>query len=393
MQFVRSFAVTLAVAGFTAPHAVALEEYQTLPGTRAMAMAGAFAAYAADSSSIWYNPAGLGFQGSTDFTIEYGDMLIARETLKDNGDNTVDLYDTSKELKYLGFSAYGLGVAYFRPYEFSSYAYSPDTNERARIVTTYRELKLGFGFDIDESLAFGISMDMIFREGKITDTNCTGYPCADDTDLSSTGLGATLGVLYKTRIIEKTMTDLHLSAVYRSSILAELDSGSYYTFDSNEFEDLPTRPTTISLGAALRGPVMFLASDWAFFATLTAQYDITEFEKVILLGTDEAIETEFTKTAFGVELQAITPFGMSLFFRAGMSDTDSDGGTLSANPAFRPYTKGIKSKTLGFGVVFGDNDQFVLDYAVEKREIQASDFLDLVDEEETLSSLSFSMVF
>ncbi len=394
MQFFRKFAVTVVALAGTAPHAFALEEYHTTPGSRAMAMAGAFSAYAADSSSIWYNPAGLGFQssGSSDFTIEYGDTLIAREELKDNGDGTVDIYDTSKELKYIGFSTHGVGIAYFRPYEFSSYSYSPDTDETARVVTTYQELKFGFGFKLSDSLALGTTLDMISREGELTDSDCSGFSCADDEDLSSISLGLTLGALFKTRLIEETMTDLHLSAVYRSGALG--DSSSDYAI--NEFEDLPTRPTTKSLGAALRGPLTFIdAGEWAFFATLTAQHDINEYEKVILLGTNESLETEFTKTAFGLELQAVTPTNMSLFFRAGVSDTDSDGDKVNLSPAFpefRPYTEGIKSTTFGVGIVFGDNNQFVLDYGVEKRKILASDFTDVDDEEETLSSLSFSML-
>ena len=52
-----------ALSGALAPRARASEfHYQNiLPGERAMGMAGAFTALGADTSSAWYNPAGLGF--------------------------------------------------------------------------------------------------------------------------------------------------------------------------------------------------------------------------------------------------------------------------------------------------------------------------------------------
>lgn len=367
----------------------ASEEFYATPGSRAMAMGGAFAAFAADSSSIWYNPAGLGFQaqGTTDFTIEYGDVITGKEELVENEPGDVEIYETDSEVKYLGFSTHGAGIAYFKPYNFFSNARTTDGDDYL-VETTYQELKFGFGHALNDGFSIGATLDMIIREGTIIDTTCTAFFCADDTDLESTSFGATIGALYKTRLIEKTMTDLQLSAVYRSGTFGE------ESYSIEEFEVLPARPTSTGFGAALRGPLTFIPSEWAFYGTITAQYDLSEFDEIIYRGSNEALEIEYTRTSFGLELQIISPSNHNFFVRAGMSETESDGDSIMlSGSAYNPYASGIETMSYGVGIILGNENQFVLDYAIEDREILHDDTTRILDQEESLHSLSLSVLF
>lgn len=393
MQAFGKYFAVAALGLSAASNSYALEEFYATPGSRAMAMGGAFAAFAADSSSIWYNPAGLGFQaaGTTDFTVEYGNTIVGREDLQANDDGIFELYETSSELKYVGFSTKGAGIAYFRPYDFYTWAYNVDTGETAEVQTSYQELKFGFGYALNEEFSIGGTLDMIVREGEVLQTSCTDYFCADSTDLESTSFGATLGALYKTRIIEQSATELRLSAVYRSGTFAEEELAI------SEFEDLPARPTTISWGAAIRGPLTFIPTEnWAFFGTLTTQYDTIEYDAVLYRGSNgSSAEVDHTRLAFGLELQVVTPGNLNLFLRMGTSESEADGDKVVHNgiPDFQTYSDGVESTSYGAGIILGSENQFVIDYAMEDRTILGSDFTNVAEQEETLHSVSLSVLF
>jgi hypothetical protein len=406
MQSYGKYVVAAALGLTATSNAWALEEFYATPGSRAMAMGGAFAAFAADSSSIWYNPAGLGFQaeGTTDFTIEYGDVVVGTDRWGVNPESDSS-YDIDSDVKYVGFSTHGFGIAYFRPYRFTTYGYNADggdNGELALVETSYDELKFGFGLPLDSNFAVGFTLDMIVRDGEIISTTCDTSSilndCADDSDLESTSFGATIGALYKIRLIEQSMTDLKLSAIYRTDTFAEDD------FALNDVESLPARPTTLGFGAALSGPLTFINTDnWGFFGTATAQYDMSEFEEVIYAGTPEstitgereALKSEYDRLAFGVELQIITPQNLSVFLRFGLSETESDGETTSVDfdPELPPYTDSIESTSYGIGIVFGADNQLVLDYAIEDREIFGAKGTTFGDYDESLHSFSVSYLF
>lgn len=385
--------VAVAALGLSAvANTHAAEEFYATPGSRAMAMGGAFAAFAADSSSIWYNPAGLGFQaqGTTDFTIEYGDVITGVEEVVVNQPGDLELYTTDSEIKYLGFSTHGGGIAYFKPYTFFTNARTTDGDDYL-VETTYQELKFGFGHALNDSFSIGATLDMIIREGKIIYSTCTSIFCAEDSDLESSSFGATLGALYKTRLIEQTMTDLQLSAVYRSGTFGE------ESYSIEEFDVLPARPTSMGFGAALRGPLTFIPSEWAFYGTITAQYDISDFDEILYRGSGAgtAVEVEYARSALGLELQVISPSNHNFFLRLGMSETESDGDSseLPDGSSFNPYASGIETLSYGVGIILGSEQQFVLDYAIEDREILHDDTTRVLDQEESLHSLSLSVLF
>ena len=108
----------------------AMEEFVTIPGSRAMGMAGNFLAQADDSSAIWYNPAALVHYDfiKKDFTVEFGERLIAGKTNFFTDSTTGKSLSTESTLKYV--AAYsrtskkinktkpiGIGFSYFSPYK------------------------------------------------------------------------------------------------------------------------------------------------------------------------------------------------------------------------------------------------------------------------------------
>lgn len=354
-----------------AQQAVALEEFYTAPGARAMAMGGAFTAVAADSSTIWYNPAGLGFLPSNamDITADYGSVIVGEDDLTQNANGVTELYKTDSEIKYLGFSGKGFGLAYFRPYDFNTLAKS-DNGQNVQVRTEYRELKFGFGFDMNENIALGGSLDMVMQN---TDSNCNSCEESDD----ESAMGFTLGALGKWTLDEESHTVFQAGATFRSDTDVDVILG--------DFEELPNRPEVLSLGVALKRP--FTLGGWSVHATGSVQRDDISYGKVLYLGQSGStpISVDHERTAYGVEMQFITPANHNFFVRLGGYESEADG----SDSAFKPYSEGVEANTAGLGVMF---ENWVIDYAIENRTILKSDLPGVDDQDETLYSFSISRV-
>lgn len=374
MKSIKHPAVLAGAMLMAGQNAFALEEFFNAPGTRALSMGGAFAAVAADTSAIFYNPAGLGFlpKDSSDFTVEFGDVLEARDRpLWQPG----DIYESDRQLKYLGFSSRGFGLAYFTPYEFYTDATSNVNNATYQVRTDYREFKFGFGGQMNENFALGGTIDYVTQS---TSSNC---PNCEESE-NELGFGATVGGLIKQRLDEASKLDLQLAAVYRTKTEVDVVLG--------EFEDLPNRPQTTTFGAALKRP--FTLGDWAVFATVAAQKDALAYDKVLYVSGTTPVAVDHDRTSFGGEFQFISPTNQSYFFRVGKYESSADG---DADPTtgFEEFSSGVEGTTLGFGIVLND---WVLDYARESRTVemsQASSATGAPDQKETMNSISFSRVF
>lgn len=375
MKSIKHSALLASAMLMAGQNAFALEEFFNAPGTRALSMGGAFAAVAADTSAIFYNPAGLGFlpDNVTDFTVEFGDVVVANDF-----DEIIatppprDYFDTERKLKYLGISGKGFGFAYFTPYEF--YTNAPDLDGNVfQVRTDYKELKMGFGGKLNEGFALGGTIDYLIQS---TDSNC---PECEESE-SELGFGFTVGGLGKVTLDEKSKTDLQLAGVFRSKGSVDVVLG--------EFEELPTRPQTLSLGAAIKRP--FTLGDWAMFATVAWQKDQLEYDGVVFLGPTggQVMDVDQERVAFGGEFQFISPNNQSLFVRLGQYETEADGDVLPNGVA--PYFGTIEGSTLGLGVILGD---WVVDVAREERDIADSGWNDVGDQDEELTSFSFSRVF
>ena len=206
-------------------------------GARAMAQGGAFAARADDPSAIYFNPAGLGFQGSsvylgTTFIMPqvtfYGptDISITKETKMVNQTFTpINIYGTYElnDNIHLGIGVnnpYGLGTEW--PAHWVGETKTQKTDLTSYFITPT------IAYKIDDQLSVGAGLNYV--TGKVTMKIATPIPFDAplpivNLDLSATGVGFNAGLIYK------FIPELSLGLSYRSSV--KLDANGTAKFDPN----------------------------------------------------------------------------------------------------------------------------------------------------------------
>ncbi|MBB3046624.1 hypothetical protein FHR99_000860 [Litorivivens lipolytica] len=383
----------MAGATLGASNSFALEQYFNTPGTRAMGMGGAFVANVGDSSSLWYNPAGLAkIKDSGDATLEIGELVERIDTNEFlntcSGGPCGDLYDSSNTLKYFAFAKNQQGFAYFSPYRFKNSAFYNvnGTQNAADVETDYRELKWGMGFELSENINFGFTLDWLFRFADIKNIN-TG----EEDELDENEIGFSLGLQGKAPLDDVLPKGHKLTygLIYRSGTDSEVEDD--VTFDA--VEGVPGRPQALNYGIGYMAP---LPAIMGMNSVITFNYEIDNLEYEDILnaltvnttGNAEG-DLEEERTAFGLEWQMFPEFmgAGSLFVRFGMSDTDID---VSGNPE-TSMVDSIEASSIGFGIKHGN---LVFDIAQETRDVEFIPTLSNVpDQEFDLTAVSISWLF
>ena len=221
-------------------------------GARAMAQAGAFAARADDPSAIYFNPAGLGFQGSslylgTTFIMPkvsfFGPTNYSLNTETKMLDQTftpINLYGTYQLNDNLHF---GIGV---------NNPFGLGTEWPANWVGQYVSQKIdlqsffispSFAYKINDQFSIGVGVNYVIGAVKMklaTSIPFDSPPPIVSLDLKATGIGFNAGVIYK------LMPELSLGASYRSSV--KLDATGSASFDPNyAVLHLPTGDASASI--------------------------------------------------------------------------------------------------------------------------------------------------
>jgi long-chain fatty acid transport protein len=206
-------------------------------GARAMAQGGAFAARASDPSAIYFNPAGLGFQGSS---IYLGTTLIMPKISFFGPTN----YSQNTETKmvdqtFTPINIYGtyqvtdnihVGIGVTNPFGLG-------TEWPANWVGQYVAQKIDLqsfyftptvAYKIDDNLSVGVGVNYVTGSVKLklaTSIPFSGTPPMASFDLKATGFGYNFGAIYK------LTPEISLGASYRSSV--KLDATGSVAFDPN----------------------------------------------------------------------------------------------------------------------------------------------------------------
>ncbi len=375
----------IAGAVFAANNSIALEQFFNVPGTRAMAMSGAFIATAGDSTALWYNPAGLAkLSDSIDFTIEQGD--ITQEEPDATWVPNTDRYVEDSDVKYIAVAGGGMGLAYFKPYKFFNTAnYTNNgTTFTAEIETELSELKYGFGTAVADSVRIGGTLDMIFKEA---DINQIGSNTNDD-DLSQLEFGFSLGLQGDLALDDMVMKGHKFSygLMYRSGTDSNAEDDVY----TDKVKGVPGRPEAVNYGIGYSAPLPVVLGV-PLFLTFNYEIDNLVYEGILNItsGTGNAeSDLEETKKAWGLELQMFPSFmkNGSLFLRYGSANVDVDAVD---NPSATIVNE-FDVQSFGVGVRLGN---WVVDFAKETRDITANPSYNVPDQELDLTAISVSYGF
>jgi Long-chain fatty acid transport protein len=234
-------------------------------GARAMAQGGAFAARADDPSAIYFNPAGLGFQGSS---IYLGTTFIMPKVTF-YGPSNLSLNDETKmvDQTFTPINVYGtyqitddlhVGIGVNNPFGLG-------TEWPASWIGQYVAQKIDLqtffitptvAYKLNDQLSIGVGVNYV--TGSVKMKLAKGIPFDSpppivNLDLKATGVGFNAGVIYK------LMPDLSLGVSYRSSV--KLDATGSASFSPNyTVLNLPTGdasasielPATAFLGASYK---------------------------------------------------------------------------------------------------------------------------------------------
>jgi long-chain fatty acid transport protein len=205
--------IALVLAWLCSPLRLAAQEFTFYePSPRAAGLGGAFTARADDTTALYYNPAGLAFQGG--FRIK-ADIAFAHRTLNAAWPDLSARYRTetsefngSAGLSWQPVKRVTLAAGFFLPYGYESY-WTPGwpgevVNARNRLRSLY--LRSALAVEVLKNVALSAGIDVVKTDiwyRHYIHFNIPNYPLAHDVDIETShilrgnGLGFTAGALWK----------------------------------------------------------------------------------------------------------------------------------------------------------------------------------------------------
>jgi long-chain fatty acid transport protein len=244
-------------------------------GARAMAQGGAFAARASDPSAIYFNPAGLSFQGSS---LYLGATLITPK-VSFFGPSNYSLNNETKinDQTFTPINVYGtyavdddihVGIGVNNPYGLG-------TEWPSQWVGQYVAQKIDLqsffitptiAYKLSDQLSIGVGVNYVTGGVKMklaTSIPFNNPPPMVTLDLKASGVGFNGGIIFK------PMTDVSIGASYRSSV--KLDATGSASFDPNYTAlGLPNGDAAISITLPATG---FLGISYSFMKNLEVEAD------------------------------------------------------------------------------------------------------------------------
>ena len=260
-------------------------------GTKAMAMGGAFVAQASDGSAMFFNPAGLAFQGG------FRALVGVTPIMPSNKFSSTTITETkmASQVFFLPhvFASYGLdnglafGVAFYAPYGLGT-EWPADWGGRYLAVKT--DLKSYYinptiAYKISEQVALGVGVSYVFSDVKLNQKLRLALPTVPPTLLPDGNIsldGDGHGIEFDAGVLVKPTPELSIGASYRHSNKIDLEGTAAFTnmgplaslFPGGTGSTSITFPNNIFGGLAYQAtPELILEADfqyimWSTYDTL-----------------------------------------------------------------------------------------------------------------------------
>jgi len=328
------------------------------PGTRAKGMGGAFTGIADDSSSVWYNPAGLGltksrYENAFEWSQTPGRKLKRGQSDPSKKFDDGELTNNGNNL-FISFTGIYLGFFYCSPYSMDWKFSNKEKlgTELAQIHERIRMLGLAFAFPVlKDRISLGVTIEHVKHTLGHLEYDENGK---SKLDHETSKISGSFGIL-------AVPLDLKQYGI-------KFKLGGVYHLKSESSNTLLGKPLSYDFGASVTKSFTSLKSSFLF----SIQHGFTQYD---------AVNNDYNKTSFGAEWSIVPQqkLPLCISFRTGYY-------TSNATEKERGWPD-VNAFTAGIGLLLSDGIPG-LEFAYENRNLSY-----YTDEEESVSIISLSVFF
>lgn len=349
--------ITSALAFYVVAYApaYAFEIYNNYPGSRAIGLAGIFSAQADDSSTVYYNPAGMSQSNiaTQDWSIELGDKLFGDENYSDmttrRGVRSVSFMSHTFPYQKTNPENQSWGMIYFEPYDFTTTIPTPrsvvDSRPYGTVRATYRQLSFAYSRLLYSNYSIGMSVD--FLKTKI---RCQQY--SGCVDKGPYGMGFSFGLMYE--VFQARKYRIKIASVWRTKVDLKYWSTTESNFTAELSKYIPDRPVTGGI-------------------SVNTQYDLAQGLISVNLGLEQTQWNRASPRTAGT-----TRIGLNNYYKIGISAELVLPGDNQHLTAYRFGIARINSTgdydspdadfiSIGFG--YGLSEKRYIDVGLERRKL------------------------
>jgi len=238
-------------------------------GTKAMGMAGAFAAQASDGSAIYFNPAGLGFQQGIKALVGVTPIFTNNRYISPGG-----VVTKMKKQTFLlphGFGSYGLdngltfGIGVFAPYGLGT---DWPTDWSGRYLAVKADLKSiyinpAIAYKINDKVSIGAGFSYVWSNVKLNRKIALALPTRPPTLLPDGNIaldGSGHGFDFSVGLLTMPAPELSIGVSYRHSVKVEYQGTATFTnmtslaslFPGGTGKTTLTFPNNVFVGVCVR---------------------------------------------------------------------------------------------------------------------------------------------
>jgi len=312
---------------------IAVEVYQPSLGARAASMGQIYTSVVNDSTSLWYNPAGIARHeaAAAEFSVNYSYNRIEDPANEwqhlSNEINYVGGYSRLTDLrtekqhrswKYL--QNLSIGMAYMTPYEIRYDSTSArnllDDTPIGRVRVKYRQISLGSGYSMHKKLAIGFNADYLF-----THVECLeNAPCVSQ---GPAGYGISAGLVAGP--FDLAIFDFSMALAFRSPITLNYDAYFRDSLTQKFLDGMPGRPRVISFGTQSQFVILQQVATSVNFSVEEIHWVSPESDNVSFNNTVEP----YRRAGMSFELTSLVVKKLGISLRGAVSRVISDSDIIS----------------------------------------------------------------